>query len=154
MELAERYGLLDYPTPAGGCKLTEPNFARRLKDLLDHNSLCINDIELLKVGRHFRIVPDTKIIIGRREEDNQKIALFSQEDDILLEALNIPSPLALMRGKSAEKFIDLAAQFTARYCKTAQNKEIEIKVWRVNSDKPTVIKAKRAEDKIIREHIL
>ena len=154
MELAKKYDLLDYPTPASGCKLTEPNFARRVKDLLDNKSLNINDIELLKVGRHFRVSPNTKIIVGRKESDNQKIAQLTQEDDILLEALNIPSPLTLIRGKNAEKFIDLAAKFTARYCKSQTNNEITIKVWKVNSDKQSIIKTQKADDKIIKENML
>jgi len=55
MELAAHFGISDYPKPAGGCLLTEPNFSKRLKDLLgDNPDPRHRDLELLKVGRHIR----------------------------------------------------------------------------------------------------
>ena len=62
MALAAQFGLVDYPSPAGGCKLTEKGFGRRLKDLLDHEGLRERRlVELLNIARRFRL-PD--IIVG------------------------------------------------------------------------------------------
>ena len=56
MALARGYGIADYPCPAGGCRLTEPGFARRMRDLVAHRmDFDLNDVSLLKVGRHFRL---------------------------------------------------------------------------------------------------
>jgi tRNA U34 2-thiouridine synthase MnmA/TrmU len=58
MELAAKMGIDDYPSPAGGCKLTEPAFSKRLRDLFTQDSFSLEDIELLKLGRHFRLSKD------------------------------------------------------------------------------------------------
>ncbi|MEW6170880.1 MAG: 7-cyano-7-deazaguanine synthase, partial [Candidatus Omnitrophota bacterium] len=62
--LAKKFNIKDYPCPAGGCLLTDPGFARRLKDLLKYDKLDLNNIELLKVGRHFRLNSEAKLIVG------------------------------------------------------------------------------------------
>jgi tRNA-specific 2-thiouridylase len=73
MELAEAFGLKDYPQPAGGCcVLTDRNYARRLKDLFRYRSeITLEDAYLLKFGRHFRISEGLKVIVGRDEGENQ-----------------------------------------------------------------------------------
>lgn len=71
MALAKRYGIEDYPNPAGGCLLTDPQFSERLRDLLRHNNLTMGEMEFLKVGRHFRLSDDTKAVVGRSREDNK-----------------------------------------------------------------------------------
>src|SRR5665648_835552 len=55
MELAIKMEIEDYPSPAGGCKLTEPAFSKRLRDLFTQGVFSLEDIELLKLGRHFRL---------------------------------------------------------------------------------------------------
>ena len=72
MALAETYGLKNYPSPAGGCLLTDPIFSRRLKELLAHfPEPELREIELLKTGRHFRLHPQLKLIIGRNKKENE-----------------------------------------------------------------------------------
>ena len=62
MELADKWGIKDYPSPAGGCKLTEPNYSKRLRELLNHNDNPSNrELELLKYGRHFRVLRKREI---------------------------------------------------------------------------------------------
>ena len=66
MALAEEFGVTDYPSPAGGCLLTEVNFGKRLKDLFAHDENATPaDCELLKGGRHFRLTETAKLVIGR-----------------------------------------------------------------------------------------
>jgi tRNA U34 2-thiouridine synthase MnmA/TrmU len=66
IKLAEDLGIRDYPCPAGGCLLTDPIFAKRVKDLMVHQiDFSLNDIHLLKIGRHYRLSPKLKLIIGR-----------------------------------------------------------------------------------------
>jgi hypothetical protein len=79
MDLARRLGLLKIPQPAGGCLLTDPVYSRRLRDLLKHNpDAGMWDISFLKVGRHFRLADDCKLIVGRRESENTEIERMAQ----------------------------------------------------------------------------
>ncbi|MEW6007462.1 MAG: hypothetical protein AB1595_04845 [bacterium] len=78
MKLAEDLGITDYPCPAGGCLLTDPKFASKMKDLLKYNpDFTMNDVWLLKLGRHFRLSHLTKLIVGRNEKENKGIKQLS-----------------------------------------------------------------------------
>ncbi|MCX8160741.1 MAG: tRNA 4-thiouridine(8) synthase ThiI [Candidatus Saccharicenans sp.] len=101
LELAEKYGLKDYPTPAGGCLLTDPGFAARAKQLIKwRGRLLPEDIELIKTGRVF-FEPDGLIVVGRNERENEKIAGIAGEADILVTTAGIKGPLACVRLKEA-----------------------------------------------------
>jgi tRNA-uridine 2-sulfurtransferase len=116
MALAREYGLTDYPPPAGGCLLTEPNYSFRLKDLLDHNpSPSGKDIDLLRIGRHFRFSPFCKIVVGRDEDENAKLEALSENGDFLLKVEGYGSPLTLVTGEISDDAIKTAASICARY---------------------------------------
>ena len=135
IELAEYYGLRDYPCPAGGCLLTDPGFARRMKDLMgNHPDFSLNDVHLLKMGRHFRFSHDVKLVVGRNEEENQKIQTFAQDQDILLKVSNLPGPLSLLRGKPEEGDIERAAAITAYYSKAKDLRKAEVTYKRIGED--------------------
>jgi len=124
MALAEQYGLNDYPCPAGGCRLTDPGFARRIRDLVRYKEdFILNDVNLLKVGRHFRVSPTTKAVVGRDEGENNCILVLARQGDILFEVKGYGSPVTLLRGKAGEEDIRLAAAITARYS-DAQSPEV------------------------------
>lgn len=119
MELAEKYGIKEYPPPAGGCRLTEPGFASRLRDLI-HNEedLRVRDIELLKVGRHFRIAPGLKAIVGRNKDENQLLLkMVDGSQDVIIYVSGFKGPITLVpRGLSADKkSLEMAARICARY---------------------------------------
>jgi tRNA U34 2-thiouridine synthase MnmA/TrmU len=127
IRLAEQYHIRDYPCPAGGCLLTDPGFGRRMKDLMDHDpEFSLNDVHLLKFGRHFRLSPKVKLVVGRNEEENQKIETFSQEGDILLKAVRYPGPLSLLRGEANRTEKERAASITARYSKAKGMEKVEV----------------------------
>jgi len=116
MELANQFGLKGYASPASGCLLTDKHYSKRLKDLLKHKEdFDYNDLNLLKVGRQFRLSEKCKLIVGRNEGENEKILSLKNDDDIILEALNTGSPISLLRGKAEKHDIELAAAITARY---------------------------------------
>jgi tRNA-specific 2-thiouridylase len=117
MELAAEFGLSEYPNPAGGCLLTDKNYSNRLRDLIKYKpDLDFGDLNLLKVGRHFRLGPNTKLVVGRKESENLAIESLFQAGDFLLEAIDFKSPLGLLQGQINEKFIGAAASIVARYC--------------------------------------
>jgi tRNA-specific 2-thiouridylase len=127
IELADRYGIHDYPCPAGGCLLADPGFAKRMKDLMVYNpQFSLNDVHLLKMGRHFRFSNGVKLVVGRNEEENQKIQTFAQGEDILLKVSSFPGPLSLLRGKLNEGDIEKAAAITVHYGKGKDLGKIEV----------------------------
>jgi tRNA-specific 2-thiouridylase len=135
IKLAEHYGIRDYPCPAGGCLLTDPGFAKRMKDLMLHKpDFSLNDVHLLKVGRHFRFSDGVKLIVGRNEEENQKIETFSQSGDILFRISGLPGPLSLLRGKVNEEDIEKAAAVTAHYSKAKDLGNAEVTCKGVDED--------------------
>jgi tRNA-specific 2-thiouridylase len=116
MALAREFGLDDYPSPAGGCLLTEPNYASRLKDLLEYDTVPpMRDIALLRTGRHFRFSPHCKIIVGRDEDENAVIESLSAEGDCLLNVLEHGSPVTLVKGEITEEALRVAASLCVRY---------------------------------------
>ncbi len=127
MKLAEEFGIRDYPCPAGGCLLTDPGFARRMKDLMEfHPDFSLNDVHLLKFGRHFRLTPKVKLIVGRNEEENRKIQTFAQERDILLKVYRIPGAISLLRGEWGQEELEKSAAITARYSKAKKDERVEV----------------------------
>ncbi|GAB4418927.1 MAG: DUF814 domain-containing protein [Thermodesulfovibrionales bacterium] len=129
--LAGEFGLTDYPAPAGGCLLTEPNYSYRLKKLLEHNpDPSFNDLNLLRVGRHFRLSPHCKAIVGRNEGENLRIESFATEKDYLLRVENFGSPITLLSGMDSEDLIPLAASICARYSDGKHLSKVEVAVIR------------------------
>ena len=83
MALAEKYGLKDYPSPAGGCLLTDPGLSRRLKELLAENQTPEQrDLELLKYGRHFKSPEGTRIVVARQKEENEPLVALARPGDL------------------------------------------------------------------------
>ena len=116
IELADRYHLTGYAKPAGGCLLTDPGFAKRLRDLFAHDSdLEIRDIELLKVGRHLRLNDKTKIIAGRKKAENAIIEKLSQDRDIVIQVRDFPGPTVLVPCGCEKEDLQLAAGICVLY---------------------------------------
>ncbi|MBD3167871.1 MAG: DUF814 domain-containing protein [candidate division Zixibacteria bacterium] len=129
MALAEKYGVKEYYTPAGGCLLTDPGFSIRLKELIEYKpDYNTDDINRLKVGRHFR-VDGVKVIVGRDEKNNDIIHGFYQpEDDYLVEVVDYPSPLTLVEKGAPEGVIKKAGSITARYTKGRKEERVLVSV--------------------------
>lgn len=127
MELAEKWNIVDYPSPAGGCKLTEPGYAIRLSDLLDNQKDVDKDeIEILKYGRHMRISPNNKAIIARSGDEWNKILKFKEDSDVLVTPRNSTGAPVILRGEFNEEDLEVAARICGRYCKEKENEAVEI----------------------------
>jgi tRNA U34 2-thiouridine synthase MnmA/TrmU len=83
IELSRALGIKEYAQPAGGCLLTDPGFAKRLKELIGQDELGRDNIQLLKIGRHFRLAPNVKLVVGRDERENERLVNLAQDDDYL-----------------------------------------------------------------------
>ena len=116
MRLAGDLGLHDYANPAGGCLLTDPSFSKRLVELLAHNELNLENLELLKVGRHFRLGENTRLVVGRDEGENNQLAQLAQTGDCLFSPQkDLAGPTALARGLINQELIFLSSQITSAY---------------------------------------
>ena len=154
IELAQKLGLKNYAQPAGGCLLTDPAFANRLKDLIAHEELNLNNVELLKIGRQFRISPHAKLVVGRNEAENNGLLKITEEGDHLFMPHQIAGPTALGRGVFNEDLIKLASSIVCRYSDRNGNPSADILVKQgqspVRGAAPVLLKASPlAEDKLI-----
>lgn len=127
IELAKKYRIKNYPTPSGGCLLTDPEFSKRIKELLEKNpSFQGNDVELLRVGRHFW-EGRAKIVVGRNEKENKRIKKLAKKGDILIEMKNYPGPLTLIRnygkGRASKIVINEAKKLTQYYSLKSRRKK-------------------------------
>ncbi len=118
MALAERFGFSEYAQPAGGCCfLTDARYSSKLADLWQargERDYSLDDIMLLKIGRHVRPAANFKLIIGREEGENNYLEGYRKQF-VHLRSVSHAGPLALIDGKPTAHDIDLAARIVARY---------------------------------------
>ena len=115
-ELAKKYGLVDYPSPAGGCKLTEKGFGRRLKDLMVHEGLGDRRlVELLNIARRFRLPDGTGVILGRDAAENAALVKACGPTDTLLAPISVPGPTALIPKVCTPDGLDQAARLVCAW---------------------------------------
>ncbi len=152
MALAKKLNIKKYPAPAGGCLLTDNTFSKRLADLFSSDSLiALSEIELLKYGRHFRIGPKTKIIVGRNMTENNYISLLAKDDDLLIYTVSIPGPTVLVIGEKTPFSVETAAAMTASYS-DANDGEAEICLREKGQYKKLTVKIR--DKKEFREYML
>lgn len=129
-ELAKKYGLVDYPSPAGGCKLTEKGFGRRLKDLMAHEGLDDRRlVELLNIARRFRLSDGTGVILGRDAAENAALVKARAPTDTLLAPISVPGPTALLPKVCTPDGLDQAARLVCAWSRfDTFSGEIKVKI--------------------------
>ena len=116
MEMAMRYGILDYPNPAGGCLLTDQQFGERVKDLFEHQEdVDLEDMELLRLGRHFRLDGFTKFIVGRNEQENATLEQYLSPGRVLFQPDHFSGPTVLLVSPPNDDANRLAIRIIAHY---------------------------------------
>lgn len=125
--LAREWGLTDYPSSGGGCLLTEKSFSDRLRDLIEHTPDCtVTDIELLKLGRQFRLSAHAKLTLGRNQDDNEAIKATIGPGHILLCSPGVAGPLGVVSGAPEPSDLQTAGAILASYGKGKELDEVEI----------------------------
>lgn len=116
IDLAEKLGVKDYPCPAGGCLLTDKVIASRLRDLFTHTpDYEMTDLHLLKIGRHFRLHRELKIIVGRDQGENERIRSLAKPGAILFQPVGFRGPTALACGTVDHLTEGRIGEILARY---------------------------------------
>ena len=146
LELARNLGIKYFPTPAGGCLLTDPNFSRRVKYIISTGKINQNEMELLKIGRHFHLNHGARVIIGRNKKENFKIKELSMPGDFIIIVEKYPGPMALFRGIFSYELIYKAASITARYSDAPKNKKVQVSYQQVPGGNVKKISVKSASD--------
>jgi len=143
--LAKAYGVTDYPASAGGCRLTEPNFTVRMKDLRNHGQTKdLHAIELLKYGRHFRLNDRVKVLIGRDEVDNGMLESLAGSDEIRIETAVVMGPVAVVTGPADERDVMLAASLCAWHS-DQKTGEVEMLIKGPGGEKRVMVTCAQAE---------
>ncbi len=126
--LAAQLGIDDYNQPAGGCLLTDPEWARRAKKLIKNrntNEISLESIRMLRLGRHFWPNDHLWIVVGRNEQDNRILELFG-EGRWVFEPDQIEGPLAIAENVLNETDRKTVSGIVARYCSKCRNDEVSI----------------------------
>ena len=127
IELARRLGIRDYPSPSGGCLLTDPRFATRLSEHLEHEGkLTMDDVLLLRLGRHFR-VDSAKVVVGRNKDENGKLLEIAESREVpYLKVIRYKGPITLYSGEERPDLIEKAAAITVRYSDSPRETSVKV----------------------------
>jgi hypothetical protein len=130
MELAARFGIQEYPAPAGGCLLTDRGYAARLRDLLQHTPRpAENALQLLRYGRHFRLADGAKIIVGRNQAENDQLRRYCEPvHDALLRVERYPGPAVLVPGPVSRPLLEQAAAMAVAYSRAPREAPVAVEL--------------------------
>ena len=123
LRLAKEWGFKEYESPGGGCLLTEDAMATKIKDIQKHGDFKVEDIALLKHGRHLRLPSGTKLVVGRNKDDNDELAKIVHPEYEFIRCDNIAGPLSLIQKGALEDDLKLAAKIIISYTKTPKDEK-------------------------------
>jgi tRNA-specific 2-thiouridylase len=122
MKLASDFGIDRYPTPAGGCHLTDKELHRRFQELIVHTtSVGVRDLFVLRYGRHFPLAGGRRLVIGRNEQENRMLAGM-QWGNLKIDATRVPGPFSLMDWDGRISSVKRALSIVSRYCDAVQGR--------------------------------
>ena len=150
MALAEQYGFVDYAQPAGGCCfLTDESYSKKLVDLWQtrgHKEYTLDDVMLLKVGRHIRPKDNFKLVVAREEGEGRFLQGY-KKDFISMNCTSHSGPLVLLDGTLTDDDLHLAAQITARYGQGRDAEQVDVKIQNTDgAEKVIKVKPMSAND--------
>ncbi|MCP4723645.1 MAG: hypothetical protein GY863_01340 [bacterium] len=153
MKLAEELGITEYPSPAGGCILTEEDYSIKLRDAFDHGEDSNLHMQNLKQGRHFRMVDGSKILCGRTNEENEYFFSVISDDVSVFTVKGFSSTYCFLYGEPSETNMKIAGSLAARYSKAKHLNRVEIKWWTgKEEDNPGKFEAEPASDELLKEY--
>jgi len=127
LKMAKEFGWDDYESPGGGCLLTEPVFSAKLRDFIAYEEFGVEDIDLLKYGRHFRLPDGAKLVVGRHKEDNEALQKIQNPDYIPIR-VPIAGPFSLLYKNASNSDKELASKIAITYAKSNPDEVYEVSV--------------------------
>ncbi len=140
IRMVEEYNINDYHCPSGGCLLTQISFANRMKDMIKFsNKISVKDARLLRIGRHFRLTDKCKVIVGRNEEENDKLERMAEPDDYSFYVKGYKGPVVVAKGAIGESLIPIVSQITARYSDASKDVEVPVCWKKISNNEVSII---------------
>ena len=127
LSLAKEYGWSEYESPSGGCLLTEAHFSNRIREFIKYDEFEVEDIDLLKSGRHFRLPDNSKLVVGRNREDNEKLQQIESDKYIPIR-LPIAGPYSLISKEASKSDRELGAKIAITYAKSSPENSYDVLV--------------------------
>lgn len=147
---AKEWDYPDFPSSGGGCLLTEVGFSNRLRDQLQHKpDSTVTDVELLKVGRQFRLSEQAKLVLGRNQADNDAMELLLGTSGLRLHCKDHTGPLGTLCGQPDDDDYSRAAEIVASYGKGKNEAEVEV-VCSFNGEETTLRVVPLARDESLK----
>lgn len=145
--LAREFGIEDPPSPSTGCALTEPEFAKKVKDLFGYGLDSERwHFEILKIGRHFRLDPEAKAILGRDAGENEYLEYLHPTGTSLLTPVNFAGPSALLIGPSSFDRLERVAQLVVRFTKHLPPETPEVR-WELGDSQGLLLASRGLSEK-------
>lgn len=135
IQLADDLTITEYNQPAGGCLLTDRNFASRIRDTLKHGYRNFRETIALQWGRHFRINDDFKAIVGRDQNENDALLRYAHRDDhvmLFADEQKAGATLLLKGYDPSEDILSTAAALIQQFSKYKDDAPLEAKYWPVS----------------------
>ncbi|MGL4774444.1 MAG: tRNA 4-thiouridine(8) synthase ThiI [Clostridium sp.] len=155
MELADVWGIKEYPSPAGGCKLTEPNYAIRLKEVIDRQGDATpKDISLLRYGRHFITPNGVKIVVARTGDEATAIKEMINGEETVFYPSSHMGAMAIISGECKKEDEEIACRIAARYSKATAGEEVEVKYGKFKTPFNNSLKVVALEEEKLNEFLV
>jgi len=128
LQLAADFGWEDFQSPGGGCLLTDMNFTKKMREFIEHNDLEVEDIDVLKNGRHLRLPDGAKLVIGRDKDENELLEKAMNSKHIKVKLDEIPGPFALLSSNATQDDKNLSARIALTFTKTDKEAKYDVHV--------------------------
>jgi tRNA-specific 2-thiouridylase len=134
MELAARLGVTRYTSPAGGCLLTDENYARVFRDLREHGEVDLASVRLIAVGRQFRLPGGSRLTVGRNHAENETLFDLRPDGALFVKTADHKGPVGVLLGKAGPGDVEAAARIVARYSDAPAGSVVRVQVWEDAAD--------------------
>ncbi len=132
LSFAKECGWEDFQSPGGGCLLTDPRFAIKMKEFLKYESLHVEDIDILKTGRHLRLPDGAKLVVGRDEKENTILEKTNHPNFLHVKADDIPGPFSLLSKEATQEDKELCARIVLTFTKTSKETLYGVQIGDIN----------------------
>ena len=147
LALAKKFGIEGFPNPAGGCLLADKAFSNKMRDIIKYErDFQVNDVDLIKNGRAFRLSSKAKLIVGRDEKQNNLLLDIARPEDFLFRTIDVPGPIGIGRGRFGADTINMAAAIIARYSDSTPGSKVNVLYKKYSHDAEESIKVTPATE--------